>query len=154
MMMMMMMLMIIIIILDFEKIRPNLWHQILRFISSYFQRNSAIFSAFYSITLKTESLSLSQNVPALVWAWGNTLFGHMVGPTRRSPPVGISIGCPPPASPCWLNYSQHRWRETRLCKSPADLNREKTFPACGDSTDSKHDFTVHFMLGKHGSDGT
>lgn len=73
----MMMMMIIIIILDFEKIRPNLWHQILRFISSYFQRNSAIFSAFYiknwvfEFVAKCASagLSLGQHT---VWSHGGS----------------------------------------------------------------------------------
>lgn len=93
--------------------------------------------------------SCLKNVPALVWAWCDTLLGHMVGATRRSSPVGISVGSPPPAPPCWLNYSQHRWRETGVCKSPADWNKEKTFPACVDSTDSccNHWFHKRKMAG-------
>lgn len=35
-----------------------------------------------------------QNVSVPVWAWCDTLLSHMVGPTRRSSPVGIAAAPP------------------------------------------------------------
>lgn len=116
-----------------RKFRPNLWQHILCFILSYSQRNSARFSDFSGIIIKSDFWV--QKNRGFLFVCLFFMLQRWYEPTRRCSPKGISVGSPPPASPCWLNYSQHRWRQTRLCKSPADLKREKTFPACVDSKD-------------------